>query len=123
METRPDPASSPGPTSASQDRREAVRRRAQQIYEQSGRIAGRDLENWVQAEREIAQQSAPRKAIVVRVKGVPLVGEYAPADAQGYTPGEFAAGDTVSLRFAGDKMFLKRHNGTELETKLNPGGK
>ena len=37
---------------------EAIAQRAHKIYEQSGRIPGRDLENWLQAEAEL---SAPRK--------------------------------------------------------------
>ena len=30
--------------------------RAEQIYVESGRVAGRDLENWVQAENELKQR-------------------------------------------------------------------
>jgi len=35
------------------DLHEAIRRRAEEIYVRSGRIPGRDVENWAQAEREI----------------------------------------------------------------------
>jgi hypothetical protein len=35
---------------------EDIAARAEQIYRQSGCIAGRDLENWVQAENELKQQ-------------------------------------------------------------------
>jgi hypothetical protein len=36
--------------------------RAEQIYVESGRVAGRDLENWVQAENELKQRSAANGA-------------------------------------------------------------
>ena len=32
--------------------------RAEQIYVESGRVAGRDLENWIQAENELKQSLA-----------------------------------------------------------------
>jgi hypothetical protein len=101
---------------------EAIRRRAEEIYIRNGRIPGRDVENWVEAEREIRseipQPSVSRRAVVVKVDDVQFVGEYAPASADGYTPGEFSAGDAISLRFEGDRMFVKRPNGRELETLL-----
>ncbi len=34
-----------------------IRLRARQLYEQRGRVEGRDLEDWVQAESEILQSS------------------------------------------------------------------
>jgi hypothetical protein len=39
---------------------EEIARRAREIYERSGRRPGRDLENWLQAERELI---AARKTI------------------------------------------------------------
>lgn len=99
---------------------EAIRRRAEEIYVKSGKIPGRDLENWAQAEREILHESAGlparRTAVVVTVNGVKYVGEYDAACSGGYTPGEFRAGARVPVRFEGDKMFVKRPNGQELET-------
>lgn len=101
---------------------EAVRRRAEEIYLRHGSIPGRDVQNWMEAEQEIlsevGQPSAKRRAVVVKVNGVQFVGEYAPMSAEGYAPGEFSAGDNVSLRFEGDKMFVKRPNGRELETTV-----
>ena len=38
--------------------------------------------------------------------------------ADGYAPGEFAAGDAVSVRFDADKMFVRRNGGGELETTI-----
>jgi hypothetical protein len=41
---------------------EAIRRRASELYERSGRIEGRDWENWLAAEAELLAelQAAPR---------------------------------------------------------------
>jgi hypothetical protein len=104
------------------DLHEAIRQRAEQIYERNGRIPGRDIENWIQAEQEvrseIAQQGGRRTAVVVRVNGIDYIGEYALATADGYAPGEFAAGDSVAVRFEEDKMYVKRQNGKELETRI-----
>jgi hypothetical protein len=100
---------------------EAIRRRAREIYEKSGNIAGRDLENWIQAEAEILSQQGRvgrKSAVVVRVEGVQYIGEYQPASADGYTPGEFAKGDPVPVRFDGNQMFVKRPNGKELVTRI-----
>ena len=104
------------------DQHEAIRRRAEEIYIRNGRIPGRDLENWTQAEQEIihevAEHSVRRTAIVVKVDGVQYVGEYAIDSADGYTPGEFTKGVPVPVRFDGDKMFVRRPNGKELETRI-----
>ena len=75
------------------DQHEAIRRRAEEIYIRNGRIPGRDVENWAQAEQEILRESSSpatrRTAIVVKVNGVQYVGEYDLASANGYLPGEF----------------------------------
>ena len=99
---------------------EAICRRAKEIYIQSGCVPGRDLDNWVQAEREITAQAkaAGRKEVVIAVNGVRFIGEYLPEISNGYVPGEFAAGASVPVRFEGDKMFLRRPNGKELETHI-----
>lgn len=104
------------------DLHEAIRRRAEEIYERSGRVPGRDMENWTQAEQEVrreaAQHAGRRAAVVVKVNGVEYVGEYTFTAAGGYAPGEFAAGDPVAVRFEDDKMYVKRQNGKELETRI-----
>jgi Protein of unknown function (DUF2934) len=104
------------------DRQEAIRRRAEEIYIRNGRIPGRDVENWAQAEQEIlrefGEQPARKTAIIVRVNGADYVGEYNPESSDGYVPGEFGAGASVPVRFHGDKMFVKRPNGKELETTI-----
>jgi len=104
------------------DQHEAIRRRAEEIYIRNGRIPGRDLENWAQAEQEILRESAAaaarRTAIVVRVNGAEYVGEYSAASSDGYVPGEFGSSATVPVRFRGDKMFIKRPNGKILETTI-----
>ena len=101
---------------------EAIRHRAEQLYESSGKIPGRDIENWMQAEREVrgemAQQAGRRTAVVVRVNGIDYVGEYIFSAAEGYEPGEFEAGDPVAVRFEEDKMYVKRQNGKELATRI-----
>ena len=104
------------------DQHEAIRRRAEEIYIRNGRVPGRDLENWAQAEQEIACESAQaqtrRTAIIVKVNGTEYVGEYNPASSDGYLPGEFGPGSSVPVRFHGDKMLVKRPNGKILETTI-----
>jgi hypothetical protein len=109
---------SPWPT----DHHEAIRRRAEEIYIRNGRIPGRDVENWAQAEREILRESSPppnrRTAIVVKVNGVQYVGEYDLASSDGYLPGEFGPGTAVQVRFHGNKMSIQRPDGSILETTV-----
>ena len=113
----PNPWPAPAP-----DQHEAIRRRAEEIYIRNGRIPGRDLENWAQAEQEILRESAEpparRTAIIVKVSGVEYVGEYIAESSDGYHPGEFGPGASVPVRFQGDKMFVKRPNGKILETTI-----
>ena len=103
------------------DLQESIRRRAEEIYIQSGRISGRDIENWTQAEHEILELTARqnrRCAIIVKVHGVQYVGEYTAGSADGYVPGEIGEGASVAVRIEGDKMFIKRSNGKELQTRI-----
>ena len=109
------------PVPRSSELQDAIRTRAEEIYVRSGRIPGRDLDNWTQAEAEIVQEcgtSTRRTAVVLDVNGVQYVGEYGSESCDGYQPGEFSAGEDISIRFEGDKMFLKRPNGKELETTI-----
>ena len=100
----------------------AISQRAREIYERSGKVAGHDVENWAQAEAEIARENSRlsdrRLALVIRVDGVQYVGEYDLASANGYAPGEFASGDPVPVRFVGNKMLVERRNGQVLETNI-----
>ncbi len=78
-------------------------------------------ENWYQAEAEILRESAPhlvRRAVIVNVQGVVYTGEYDSTTADGYTPGEWKPGDPVPVRLAGDKLYLRRPNGQELQTTI-----
>jgi hypothetical protein len=99
---------------------EAIRRRAEEIYFRSGRVPGRDVENWQQAEAEILGESADRgvRRVVVKVRGVVYTGEYDVASADGYAPGEFQRGQAVAVRFEDDKLFLQRPNGRELQARV-----
>ena len=120
MKTPEDPASiaSAVPTF---DLHDAIRRRAEEIYFESGGIPGRDMENWAQAEREVRsqrEQTSRRTAVVVRVHGVQYVGEYEPESCDGYIPGEFAPGESVPVVLEGDRMLVRRPNGRVLETKV-----
>jgi Protein of unknown function (DUF2934) len=99
--------------------REAIRRRATELYQRGGAIEGHDAENWFRAEGEILRESAGnkvRRAIVVNIQGVVYTGEYESAAAEGYTPGEWKAGDPVPVRLAGNQLYLRRRNGRELQT-------
>jgi Protein of unknown function (DUF2934) len=110
----------PWPT-APLDRHEAIRLRAEEIYVRNGKIPGRDLENWAQAEQEILcefGEPPTRKAIVVKVGDAQYVGEYNLESADGYVPGEFGPGAAVPVRFRGDKMLVLRPNGKVLETTI-----
>jgi len=120
MKTGPLPDSSAS-SPADSELHEAIRRRAEEIYIRNGRLPGRDTENWAQAEQEILSEAAGgvrRKAVVVRVNGVQYFGEYQPEACDGYQPGEFGNGNVVPVRFEGNKMFVKRPNGKELETTI-----
>lgn len=101
--------------------REAIRRRATELYQRGGKAEGHDLENWCQAEAEILRESATnpvRRAVVVNLDGVVYTGEYEFTAADGYTPGEWKPGDPVPVRLAGDKLYLRRRNGRELQTTI-----
>ncbi len=114
------PTPKPGPVAPS-DLHELIRHRAEEIYIRNGRIPGRDVENWRQAEQEIQaeiEKRSRRTAVVVNVGGVQYVGEYSPDSAQGYAPGEFAPGQPIPVRIEDEKMFIQRANGTELETTI-----
>src|ERR1700688_3612523 len=101
--------------------REAIRRRAKELFEHSGAVAGRDAQNWYQAEAEILREEAPRlarRAVVVNVDGVVYTGEYESETADGYAPGEWKRGDPIPIRLSGDKLYLRRRNGRELQTTV-----
>jgi hypothetical protein len=100
---------------------EAIRRRATELYHRAGESEGHDIENWCQAEAEILRETAPHlanPAVVVTVEGVVYTGEYESATAGGYLPGEWKAGDRIPVRLDGDKLYLRRPNGRELQTKV-----
>jgi hypothetical protein len=107
--------------SSSIELQRAIRDRAADVYRQSGAVEGHDLENWTQAEAEILRETGAllsRPAVVINLEGVVYTGEYDLAAAGGYTPGEWRAGDRIPVRLEGDRLFLRRPNGRELETSV-----
>jgi hypothetical protein len=99
----------------------AIRARAEELYQQGGGAPGHDVENWCRAEAEIMPERTAafaRPAVVINVEGVVYTGEYDAVSADGYRPGEWMVGDRVPVRLEGDKLFLRRPNGRELETRV-----
>ena len=99
----------------------AIRRRAAELYWRGGAVDGHDVDNWRQAEAEILRETGahlPRPAVVINLEGVVYTGEYDLAAADGYLPGEWKPGDRVVIRLEGEKLFLRRPNGRELETSI-----
>jgi hypothetical protein len=107
--------------SDSSPKQDAIRRRATALYKRSGAVEGHDVENWCQAEAELLRESTThpvRRAVVVNLNGVVYTGEYESASADDYAPGEWKPGDPVPVRLAGDKLYLRRPNGRELQTTI-----
>lgn len=97
-----------------------IRRRAAEIFERSGRLQGRDLDNWCQAEAEVLREfgaNAVRRAVVLDVAGILYTGEY-DCLTEDYQPGEWQPGDSVRVRLEGDNLYLRRPNGRELCTTI-----
>ena len=100
---------------------EAIRRRAEKLYEDRGRVPGHQDEDWLKAEAEVLHELAqtPKLALVkVRFEGAAYTGEYDAKRCDGYTPGEFRTGAPVEVRFHIGNMYVKRPNGKELETRV-----
>jgi len=105
--------------SSSPELQKAIRRRAAELYRQTGSLEGRDVENSGQAEAESLRETAARRtspAVLVSVEGVVHTGEYELSAADGYEPGEWEPGDRVPVLLRGEKLHLRRRNGRELET-------
>jgi len=105
----------------SPEMQEAIRRRATELYQLAGEAEGHDVQNWCQAEAEILRETAAhsnRPAVVINLEGVVYTGEYDRVAAEGYVPGEWKPGDRVPVRLEGNRLFLRRSNGRELETNI-----
>jgi hypothetical protein len=105
----------------SPQQQEAIRRRAIQLYQRGGAVAGHDEANWFRAEAEILRESTLHRlcrAVIVNVQGVVYTGEYDCDSADGYSPGEWDAGDPIPVRIAGNRLYLRRANGRELRTRI-----
>lgn len=100
---------------------EAIRRRAEQLYVQRGKVPGHEIQDWLQAEAEVTGKIAqPGKSafVIIRFQGATYTGEYDVRSCADYRHGEFCPGSPVEISFNGDKMYLKRPNGKELETRV-----
>lgn len=103
------------------DLEQAIRRRAQELYQQRGCVDGHQLEDWLQAEAEIRARHSSASdfaRIALNIGAFRYVGEYNTALSGDYHRGEFKAGDPIHVRFAGDRLFLRRPNGVELEIRI-----
>jgi hypothetical protein len=108
-------------SSGSAQRREDISQSNIQVYEISGQADGRNAENCYRGEAEVLREStlqSLRRAIVVNIEGVVYTGEYDCGLADGYLPGEWKAGDPIAVRVEGDKLYLRRPNGREMETTI-----
>ncbi len=56
------PGPSPSMSKSNGELETAIRTRAYQLYEERGRTDGRDMDDWVRAEREILAQQGKRSA-------------------------------------------------------------
>jgi hypothetical protein len=110
-------------TRADADLRDAIARRARELWEQRGRVDGHAQEDWLQAEAELMKsrpvQTTPKSAfIVVKFAGFVYTAEYDPDHCGSYCHGEFRKGTPVAVRLADDKIYLRRPNGRELEARI-----
>lgn len=119
------PAGAPGSHAgrSAREMEQAIRRRAQEIYESEGKTPGHEVENWLRAEAEVMREVTaalrrPTAHIVVKVGGARYTGEYDPESSGGYQPGEFDAGQPLRVRFEGDRMYIARPNRAELEARV-----
>jgi hypothetical protein len=102
-----------------QSRMKAVRQRAQKLFEESGRVSGRDQENWLRAEAEIDAEACTcgkPAYVVIKFKGVTYTGEY-DALATDYRPGELA-GAPVEWKLESETMIITRSNGMQLTARI-----
>ena len=107
------------PGQSAQSRLEAVKKRAEKLFEESGRVSGRDQENWLRAEAEIeaeARSSGNPAYVVIKLKGVTYTAEYDPLSTD-YRPGELA-GAPVKVNLQGEIMLITRPNGMQLTTRI-----
>jgi hypothetical protein len=101
----------------------AITRRAHELWEERGGVDGSADEDWAQAEAEVMrwwrEQRAQRPAfIVVKVGDFTYTGEYDPIRCNYYRPGDLGRGTRVPVRFQDDRMYVRLHDGRELETKI-----
>jgi Protein of unknown function (DUF2934) len=100
---------------------EAVVRRARELWEQRGRVDGHAGEDWAEAEAEVRQQLAQPKVaspafLAVKANGYVYTCRY-DRNSDAYKPGDLAPGETIRLRFEGEKIYMSFRD-HELETTI-----
>ena len=101
--------------------REAITKRAHELWEQRGCVDGHAEEDWAQAEAEVREALARQTHVwtgllQVRAGNVVYTCRY-DKKCGAYKPGELSRGEPVHLRFIGEKIYLKIR-GRELETTI-----
>jgi hypothetical protein len=74
-----------------------------------------------EGEAEVLRESGTcltRASVVINLEGVVYTGEYDFATAGDYMAGEWQGGDRIPVRLAGDRLYLRRPDGRELETQV-----
>ena len=100
---------------------EAIRKRAEEIYEQEGRVAGHDEENWLRAEAEVTAEAASKNPtrcarILIKANGSLITVQYDPQTTDS-RPGELA-GQPGRICIDNDRTVITRKNGGVLETSI-----
>jgi hypothetical protein len=102
----------------------AIRRRASQICNRSGAVEDRDAEHRYRVKAELRREKTVhrlRRAVVIKIQGVDYTVQYECSAEDGYAPGEWKVGDPIPIRVAGNKLYLRRRNGHELQATIVKG--
>ena len=123
MQAAVQPAKEKSPFIDNHELHEAITRRAHELWELRGRVDGHAEEDWAQAEADVLRtwpaERAQRPAfIVVKVGEFTYTGEYDPRRYSYYRPGDLGRGIRIPVRFEDDRMYVKLHDGRELETTI-----
>jgi|SRR5581483_11706717 len=102
---------------------EAIAQRARELWETRGRRDGHAEEDWKQAELEIrsrldATVPPAKRRIVIKAGDTIYTGEYDPATADWYRPGDLKPGAEIRLQFQDDLMVLNLPPGRQLRARI-----